>query len=84
MLWLIFIILIIFFIYINRNRLEHLNTFNGRMAVDDMYYYDQIFDDVTYYPNRSDFEHGMDDCRAECPGNCVEFGVTGNGYCFPY
>jgi len=82
----ILIILIIFLIYINiPKKVEgYLNTFNGRMVIDDQYFYDQLFDDVFYYPNEPDGTTGWIRCKTECTGKCVEFGVTGNSYCFPY
>jgi len=93
------IVTIVLFIFCNfkENKLvEGLNTFNGRMAIDDQYFYDKLFDDVTYYPNDYDKEYktkeeigklittGWIRCKQECPGHCVEFGPTGNSYCFPY
>lgn len=69
----------------------NLNTFTGRLAIDDQYFYDQLFDDVFYYPNEPDKETsrwisstGWIKCKMECPGHCVEYGPTGNAYCFPY
>lgn len=67
-------------------------TFNGRMATDDQYFYDKLFDDVTYYPNEYQNDYNLNDvlttgwekCKQECPGNCVEYYVSGNAYCFPY
>lgn len=63
---------------------EGLNTFVGRMAVDDQYFYDKTFDDVFYYPNEPSGITGWDRCCKECPYRCVEYGVTGNASCFPY
>lgn len=65
-------------------------TFNGRMAIDDQYFYDKLFDDVTYYANDYDYDTGAliktgwEKCKMECSGNCVEYYVSGNSYCFPY
>jgi hypothetical protein len=72
--------------------IEGLNTFNGRMAIDDQYFYDKLFDDVVYYPNEYQNDYNLGDlittgwekCKAECPGHCVEFGPSGNSYCFNY
>ena len=81
----ILIIIIIITLYENYNRkIEGLDTFNGRQAINDMYFYYKMFDDVTYYQNKSDFEFGMDECIEKCIGYCVEYGITGNAYCFPY
>jgi len=83
------ILLVIFllsFLY-DRSTIEGLDTFNGRMMIDDQYFYDKVFDDVSYYPNEYDEDKvypGVYRCTMECPGNCVEYGVSGNAYCFPY
>ena len=92
------IVILLFFWYISKTiaptMIEGLNTFNGRMSVDSQYFYDKLFDDVLYYPNRYDKDYetgeeigklirtGWDECREKCPGHCVEFGPTGRSYCF--
>ena len=66
------------------------STFNGRMAIQDMYFYDKLFDDVVYYPNQYENDSNINDmittgwikCKQECNGHCVEYGPTGNTYCF--
>lgn len=64
---------------------EGLNTFNGRMAIDDQYFYDSLFDQVYYYPNNeSDGTTGWDKCKSECQGNCQSYGYTNISYCFNY
>lgn len=94
------IIILLIFIFTNNNNndklIEGLNTFNGRMAIDDQYFYDKLFDNVTYYPNQYDKDYktgeeigklistGWIRCKEECPGHCVEFGPTGRAYCFSY
>jgi len=93
----IIILTLIFFQLFNKAEkrlIEGLNTFNGRMAIDDQYFYDKLFDDVVYYPNEykkeSDQESplgelittGWEKCKLECPGHCVEYGVHGSSYCF--
>jgi hypothetical protein len=83
--------------YSKNQTIEGLNTFNGRMAIDDQYFYDKLFDDVYYYPNEyeSNYERGEEigkliktgwvRCKEECKhGHCVEYGPTGRSYCFPY
>lgn len=65
-------------------------NFNGRMAIDDQYFYDKLFDNVVYYPNEylkdesmnEVVKTGMEKCQQECQGNCVEYYVSGNAYCF--
>lgn len=67
-------------------------TFNGRMAIDDQYFYDKLFDDVVYYPNEYEGDYNLNDvkvtgwekCKQECPGHCVEYNISGNSYCFNY
>lgn len=71
-------------IYCQKNdKIEGLNTFTGRMAVDDQYFYDKLFDNVTYYPNRENGVTGWVDCKLNClpPRHCVEYGVHGHSYC---
>lgn len=79
-------IIFITFIFYNKynQKIEGLNTFTGRLAIDDQYFYDKLFDDVAYYPNNEDGTTGWVTCKMECPGNCVEFGINGQSYCFPY
>lgn len=80
---LLVIIAIIYFKYFNK-RIEGLQTFAGRLAIDDQYFYDKLFDDVYYYPNEGDGTTGWQRCKTECAGHCVEYGVHGVSYCFPY
>jgi hypothetical protein len=89
------IIIIILLVFIKFTSIEGLNTFNGKMAIDDQYFYDKIFDDVIYYPNEYEKSYatneqigkleitGWDRCNQMCKGRCIEYGVTGNSYCFP-
>lgn len=49
---------------------------------------DSLFRDIIVYNNDEDpYEPGgrlgIDKCLDECSGKCIEFGVTGVGYCFP-
>lgn len=68
------------------------STFNGRMAINDQYFADKLFDDVSYFANEYKNNESMNDlvatgwqkCIMECPGHCVEYGPTSNAYCFPY
>ena len=65
-------------------------TFNGRMAINDQYFYDKLFDDVVYYPNEYSTDFNLGDllatgwqkCKMECQGHCVEYGQTSAAYCF--
>ena len=66
------------------------SKFNGKLSVNDMYFYDKLFDDVVYYPNQYLKDENMneivstgdDTCANECLGNCVSYGLSGNSYCF--
>jgi len=82
----ILLIFLLIFIFRRKPLIEGLNlkTFNGRLSVDDQYFYDKVFDDVTYYPNEKNGLTGWYKCKEECPGNCIEYGITGHSYCFPY
>jgi hypothetical protein len=45
---------------------------------------DPLFKDVIYYENNNESGRlGLDMCIELCNGNCVEYGQTGNAYCFP-
>lgn len=70
-----------------------LSTFNGKMDINSQYFYDTLFDDVTYYPNDSDEDidsgkgsFGCTKCRLNIPpgGHCVEYGLTNICYGFSY
>jgi len=48
---------------------------------------DSAFDDVIYYENdpqpyKDNQFLGLYKCYNNCPGKCVEFGITGNAFCF--
>jgi hypothetical protein len=44
---------------------------------------DILFKDIVPYENQIDGRLGLDMCLEKCNGTCVEYGVTGNAYCFP-
>jgi hypothetical protein len=49
---------------------------------------DPTFQDVVVYPNDDDpyadgQTSGIDKCLSKCNGKCVEFGVSGIGFCYP-
>jgi hypothetical protein len=46
---------------------------------------DKLFDDVVMYKSSpTDLSKaGLYDCLEKCKGTCVEYGVTGDAYCFP-
>jgi hypothetical protein len=90
-------IFIIFVINNLRERfgiIEGLNTFNGKSAIDDQDLYDKLFENVIYYPNEYKknentleeigklINTGWIKCLSKCDGYCIEYGITGNSYCF--
>ena len=44
---------------------------------------DKLFNDIVPYENQVDGRLGLDICLEKCNGECLEFGQTGNAYCFP-
>ena len=66
------------------------SSFNGRMAVNDMYFADKVFDNVVYYPNTYEEDDELNNvvntgwlkCKEQCNGNCIEFGLSGASFCF--
>ena len=49
---------------------------------------DSLFNNVVTYNNDDDpyecgSKLGIEKCLENCPGRCIEFGITGIGYCFP-
>ena len=59
-------------------KLEYIKS--GTVSFDD-----KLFDDVKMY--KSDIKDlkkaGIYECLEKCNGECVEYGVTGNAFCFP-
>lgn len=47
---------------------------------------DLLFKDVIMYQNdyTMEGELGLEKCIKDCKGRCVEYGVTGNTFCFPF
>ena len=88
------VIIIIIYKYKKSLTIEGLYTFNGRMAINDQWFVDKLFDDVYYMPNKYEQPYktgeeigklaqtGYDYCSQFCPGTCLEYGITGNAYCF--
>ena len=70
----------------------YLNSFNGRMGIfnNRQYLSDQVFEDVAYYQDDDQFSPNMvtgwEKCRVENEGHgyCVEFGLSGDTFYFPY
>ena len=43
---------------------------------------DPLFKNTKYYEFKEGEYSGADQCNDECLGNCLEYGVTGNAWCF--
>jgi hypothetical protein len=82
------VIILIFVINKKSDLIEGLDSFNGRMAIDDQYFYDKLFDDVFYYENEDGGfgTLGIERCLLEIApgGHCVEYGLSGAAYAFAY
>jgi hypothetical protein len=59
-------------------KLEYIKS--GTVSFDD-----KLFDDVVMYKsNPKDLQKaGIFECLEKCKGTCVEYGMTGNAFCFP-
>lgn len=95
----IIIIFVLFITYLFYSTKSCRETFTSKYALNPKMYQgrrregidlmdDSLFKDIVVYSNDEDpYEPGgrlgIDKCLDECPGKCVEFGVTGIGYCFP-
>jgi hypothetical protein len=46
---------------------------------------DKLFNDVVMYKSdtKDTTKAGIFECLEKCKGNCVEYGITGNAFCFP-
>jgi hypothetical protein len=46
---------------------------------------DPLFNDVAYYTSdlKDADNSGVFQCLSKCKGTCVEYGITGDAYCFP-
>jgi hypothetical protein len=92
--WIVIIIFILICICYCNKLIEPMTTdsqkqiifgtpYDGSNLVDD-----DLFRDVVVYENDTDpyaqgGKIGLEKCISECNGNCIEFGVTGKGICFP-
>ena len=56
------------------------NIKSGTVSFDD-----KLFNDVVMYKSDTkDLQKaGIYDCLEKCKGTCVEYGITGNAFCFP-
>jgi len=84
---LLLILIIVGFIYYTNKKdkekfgglkIEDIKT--GTMSFDD-----KLFNDVVMYKSdtKDTAKAGIFECLEKCKGNCVEYGITGNAFCFP-
>jgi len=80
---LIIIIILIFFNKNTFNNYESFNTTNTIKQIDGLSWFnDPMFETMSYFENDQDGFTGWKKCKIVCNGNCVEYGITGNSYCF--
>ena len=72
----IIFILLLFFFCIKKNSYEHMRSIGD---ID----FPDIYEDTILYSNTEDGRLGIDQCYEKCSGNCLEYGVTGDAFCFP-
>lgn len=55
--------------------------YNGKKIIDDA-----LFSDVVMYNSDDviDGTMGIEKCMTGCKGVCVEYGITGDAFCYPY
>ena len=93
---LILILIIIYLLY-NKNEFysrtisdseKEYNKFSNRMqqkgVIQHTFILDDLFEDLNLYKSEYtvDGELGLEKCINNCKGMCVEFGITGDAYCF--
>jgi hypothetical protein len=83
---LVLVILVYVAIYLIKKSRENFdglkleNISEGTKSFDD-----KLFDDVVMFKSSpTDVSKvGLYECLEKCKGTCVEYGVTGNAFCFP-
>ena len=88
----IILLLLIILLIITIKKSEHFkyddvkNSKSGVQTTPDILL-DPLFKNMKFYLNdENPYEGGklgLDKCFEECNGSCVEFGVSGNTFCFP-
>jgi hypothetical protein len=89
----------IYFLYLNNDEEQNKENFTSKYVANDHIYLghrrdgydlldDSLFTNVVTYNNDDDpyecgSKLGIEKCLENCPGRCIEFGITGIGYCFP-
>jgi hypothetical protein len=83
---LLILIIVGFIYYTNKNQREKF----GGLKVEDIKtgttsFDDKLFNDVVMFKSdtKDTAKAGIYECLEKCKGTCVEYGVTGNAFCFP-
>lgn len=65
-------------------KIEYSSLPNNIKQGDSDKFNDSVFKDVKMYMNERTLEGelGLEKCIKECEGMCVEYGITGNTFCF--
>jgi hypothetical protein len=85
-LFILLLILIVLLIVVYTKKSENFggimveNIKSGTTTFDD-----KLFNDVVMYKSdvKDSTKAGIYECLEKCKGNCVEYGMTGNTFCFP-
>jgi len=83
----IIILVLLYLLPINkcykRNNKEGFNTTNRIRETDGFSWFsDPMFLILNYFENDVGGYTGWEKCKLVCPGNCVEFGLSGHSFCF--
>jgi hypothetical protein len=92
-------IIALYFLCFDNNVDQNKENFTSKYVANDHIYLghrrdgndlldDSLFSNVVTYNNDDDpyecgSKLGIEKCLENCPGRCIEFGITGIGYCFP-
>lgn len=77
------ILLILLFVFVLSKKENYADSQSSNKDSDPLH--SDLFNDVKLYAGDKtlDGELGLEKCIKECNGMCVEYGMTGDAYCFP-
>jgi hypothetical protein len=79
------LIIIIFYSNFTNNRYERFYTSNMEKQTDPFSSFnDPLLKDVPYFENDLNGMTGWNKCKLSCNGHCLEYGITGASWCFPF
>lgn len=86
----LFILVLIILVWISIHIIKKSNENFGGIKLENIKegtqsFDDKLFDDVVMYKSSpTDVSKvGLYECLEKCKGTCVEYGITGNAFCFP-